>query len=203
MAEDYMHSCCQVVDWKTDETAIIVVDMWNVHWCHSATTRVGEIAVPMNATLAAARDAGIHIIYAPSDVTSFYASNPARARTLALRNATQPLRKPRYASPPSFPLGTATDGGCDAPATVGSPWSRQIETLTIDSSRDYIIAADLPGRPNAGAQELFNIVSTEKLQNLIYMGVVRYFYPTTFQRWTSFSQPCPAAGCAYVCVATR
>ena len=30
------------------ETAIVVVDMWNVHWCHTATTRVGEIAVPMN-----------------------------------------------------------------------------------------------------------------------------------------------------------
>jgi nicotinamidase-related amidase len=85
----------------------VIVDMWNVHWCHSATTRVGELAVPMNATLAAARAAGIHIIFAPSDVTSFYASSPARQRTLALPNATQPPSKPPHGpNPPAFPLGT-------------------------------------------------------------------------------------------------
>ena len=32
----------------------------------------------MNQTLAAARQAGIHIIFAPSDVTGFYAKDPAR-----------------------------------------------------------------------------------------------------------------------------
>ena len=32
----------------------------------------------MNQTLAAARGAGIHTIFAPSDVTGFYAKDPAR-----------------------------------------------------------------------------------------------------------------------------
>ena len=32
----------------------------------------------MNQTLAAARQAGLHIIFAPSDVTGFYAKDPAR-----------------------------------------------------------------------------------------------------------------------------
>ena len=37
--------------------------------------------------------------------------------------------------------------------------------------RDYLIAADLPGRPLAGAQELWNIVAEEGLRNLLYVGV--------------------------------
>ena len=54
---------------------------------------------------------------------------------------------------------------------MGSPWSRQIATLTIDSGRDYLIAADLPGDPTAGTKELNNIVAKEGLRHLIYMGV--------------------------------
>ena len=52
-----------VVDWKPHETAIIIVDMWNVHWCHSATTRVGEIATPMNHTLTAALAMSVTVMY--------------------------------------------------------------------------------------------------------------------------------------------
>ena len=100
--------------------------MWNVHWCHTATTRVGEIAVPMNvrspphptsphppaevqllspmmpvrpqATLTAARDSGVHIVFAPSDVTSFYTTHPSRKRTLGLPNVTLPPSKPKYST---------------------------------------------------------------------------------------------------------
>lgn len=157
------------VDWDPKETAIVIVDMWDVHWCHSATTRVGEIAVPMNQTLAAARDAGIHIVFAPSDVTSFYATSAARKRTLSLPNATLPPST--TIKNPGFPLGTSTDGGCDEPAKSGSPWTRQVATLSIDESIDYLIAADLPGNPMAGSQELYNIISKEGLKNLLYMGV--------------------------------
>ena len=77
----------------------------------------------------------------------------------------------RYAKAPSFPLDTSTDGGCDAPAKEGGPWTRQIETLWIDESRDYLIAADLPGKAMAGQQELWNVMKKEGLKNLIYMGV--------------------------------
>ena len=36
---------------------------------------------------------------------------------------------------------------------------------------DYLIAADLPGNPMAGSQEIYNIISKEGLKNLLYMGV--------------------------------
>jgi len=161
-----------VVQWKPEETAIIVVDMWNVHWCHSATTRVGEIATPMNHTLAAARQLGVHIVFAPSDVTAFYKTEPARLRTLALPKVKKPTNANQTAlTSKVFPLSSATDGGCDAPAPEGSPWRRQISTLTIDHENDYLIAADLPSNPNAGEYELANVVAKLGLKNLIYMGV--------------------------------
>jgi hypothetical protein len=136
-----------VAQWTPAETAVVVVDMWNKHWCKTATTRVGEIAVPMNETLSAARKAGIHIVFAPPDVTSFYAKNPARLRTLSLPNATLPPSAPSKPAPPPFPLGTGTDGGCDTPGKMYDAWSSQIDTLAIDGAVDYLIAADLPGKP--------------------------------------------------------
>ena len=161
-----------IVDWIPNQTAIIVVDMWNVHWCPTATTRVGKIAVPMNKTLYAARDLGIHIIFAPSDVTSFYKTDPARLRTLALPTIQLPDSNKQQV--PTFPLGVNTDGGCDIAAPASSPWTRQIASLSIDHDRDYLIAADLPGNPNAGTHELFNIISHLGIKNLIYMGYVVY-----------------------------
>lgn len=160
-----------VAQWTPAETAVVVVDMWNKHWCKTATTRVGEIAVPMNETLSAARKAGIHIVFAPSDVTSFYAKNPARLRTLSLPNATLPPSAPSKPAPPPFPLGTGTDGGCDTPGKMYDAWSSQIDTLAIDGAVDYLIAADLPGKPMAGSFELNNIIKKEGIKNLLYMGV--------------------------------
>ena len=144
--------------------------------CHTATTRVGEIATPMNHTLAAARKLGVNIIFAPSDVTSFYSSSAARKRTLSLKNVTLPPSTPKFPNDktPAFPLSSATDGGCDAHAPEGSPWKRQIATLTIDEQVDFLIAADLPSNARAGTQELWNIMSAKGIKHLIYMGVVRY-----------------------------
>ena len=42
------------VIWEAGKTAVIVVDMWDDHWCKSDVTRIREIATPMNHTLTAA-----------------------------------------------------------------------------------------------------------------------------------------------------
>ena len=35
-------------EWKTNETAIIICDMWDKHWCKGATERCEALAVKMN-----------------------------------------------------------------------------------------------------------------------------------------------------------
>ena len=41
------------ITWKPEKTAIIVCDMWDDHWCKSASRRVGEMAPALNAMLKA------------------------------------------------------------------------------------------------------------------------------------------------------
>lgn len=95
----------------------------------------------MQQWVAAARAAGVTIVWAPSDVTNYYANSSARANTLA--TATVPLPPGSPIDLPPLPLQTSTDGGCDTNCTQGSPWTHQIDTLLIEHS-DYLISAEVP-----------------------------------------------------------
>ena len=66
----------------TTNSAIIITDMWDKHWCRGATGRVGEIARKMEPLLQKARASGILIIHAPSDTMSFYVNTPGRRLAL-------------------------------------------------------------------------------------------------------------------------
>ena len=149
-----------ISQWLPAETAIVVVDMWNMHWCASATTRVAELATPMNEFVTAARTTGMTVIWAPSDVTSFYAGTAPRNNTLALPAATLPASKPIQAPP--LPLATATDGGCDTSCKMRSAWTRQIASLTL-APIDFLITAEVP----AGTQELWNVLTYKAIKNVL------------------------------------
>mmetsp|Transcript_100760 Transcript_100760/g.157350 ORF Transcript_100760/g.157350 Transcript_100760/m.157350 type:complete len:279 (-) Transcript_100760:16-852(-) len=153
-----------VVQWRGEETAIVVVDMWQQHWCPTATTRVAELAVPMNQTLTAARSFGVHVVFAPSDCTEFYKNDMVRKNVLALPKAAVPTSQ--KVSPPQMPLSTSTNAGCDVVAEQGHPWYRQIETLAIHDD-DFLITA-VEGQSE---QELINVIRAKGIKNLIYMGV--------------------------------
>ena len=81
----------KAVAWDPKRTAIIVCDMWDDHWCKSATARVGELAGPMNEMLKAARKQGVFVIHAPSTCTAFYKDTPQRKRAIDAPFATTPL----------------------------------------------------------------------------------------------------------------
>src|SRR5690242_12623220 len=57
----------KALDWDAKKTAVIVIDMWNKHWCNSATKRTGELAPRINEFVVEARKRGATIIHAPSD----------------------------------------------------------------------------------------------------------------------------------------
>src|SRR5262245_56161820 len=59
------------VNWDPKQTALIICDMWDDHWCKSAARRVAEMAGPLNAAVKQARARGVFIIHAPSSVTAF------------------------------------------------------------------------------------------------------------------------------------
>jgi nicotinamidase-related amidase len=128
----------ETLDWAADETAIVVCDMWDQHWCRGATERVAEMAPHMNEVLKAARKQGVKIIHCPSSCIDFYKDTPmVQAPRQAPEVETDvPLRGWCSIDPdrePPLPIDDS-DGGCDCepPCETGSPWTRQIAALEIE-----------------------------------------------------------------------
>src|SRR5437899_1231372 len=70
----------QKVKWDANQTALIICDMWNEHWCKGATRRVAELAPRMNQLVTTARKQGVLIVHAPSSCMDSYKDHPARKR---------------------------------------------------------------------------------------------------------------------------
>src|SRR6266852_4408829 len=68
----------KTLQWEPRQTAIVICDMWDQHWCAGATKRVGEIAPRLDKVVAAARAKGVLIVHAPSDCMDFYKDTPQR-----------------------------------------------------------------------------------------------------------------------------
>lgn len=154
---------------KPRETAILICDMWNEHWCTSATRRCGELAASMAPLIDAARARGVHIIHCPSDTMAFYKEHPARQRAL-----TTPAAKAPMPIGGGCPLDKAregelpiddSDGGCDClppcPDVNQRAWSRQHPAITI---------ADVDLITDSG-QEVYNYLVQQGIKHIVYVGV--------------------------------
>ena len=143
------------------KTAVVVCDMWDDHWCQSASRRCAVLAKQAEPVLVAARAKGMTVVHAPSDCMAFYADHPARKRTLAVEKAVPP--KPLDRPDPPLPIDDS-DGGCDdvPPAKFSKAWTRQHPAITIDPDRDYI--------SDSGA-EVYSVLKAKGLTTLVVMGV--------------------------------
>lgn len=151
------------VDLEPDRTAIIVCDMWDQHWCPSASQRVSEMVPKMKAVMEQARNLGVHIIHAPSDTMEFYAGHPARLRVLDV----SPTHPTEVAEVPNLPLPIDdSDGGADQrvdPSRVNlKVWSHQHEGLLIDPLRDVISDDGL---------EIHAYLTHQAISHVLIMGV--------------------------------
>ena len=63
---------------------VIAVDVWNYHWCKTATMRVDAIVPRMNKALDAARSLGMTVMLCPSDVVDNYVGYQQREAVLAM-----------------------------------------------------------------------------------------------------------------------
>jgi nicotinamidase-related amidase len=153
--------------WDARRTAIIVCDMWDKHWCASASRRVNELAPRMNYVLNAARNRGVVIVHAPSDTMPFYANTPQRERAMNAPASPapddicdwQPL-DPACESP--LPVDD-TDNGCDdlPQCPIYTAWTRQHPAIEI-AAQDAIT--------DNGA-EVFNLLAQYQIDNVIVLGV--------------------------------
>jgi len=146
------------------KTAIVVIDMWDRHWCRTYTARVGNMVPRMNKTLDAARKLGIQIVFAPSDVVDFYKDYPQR-KTMQAIPAYRPPKKIAFNPPPEPKGKDCCECGPAQPCRSKSfgRWSRQHHDLKIAEG-------DLIGDCN-NERELLNFCQHRGIDTLIYMGV--------------------------------
>lgn len=165
----------RTAQWDPRQTAVIVCDMWDDHWCRSAARRVGEMAGPLNELLKQARKQGMFVIHAPSSVTRFYEGTPQRKRAQSAPFAKTPVP---LATAPRW--GTAwcwtdarhegvlpiddTDMGCSCSGTkctVREAWTRQIPAIELfpeDALTD-------------DGQETWNLLAQHGIRHVILCGV--------------------------------
>jgi nicotinamidase-related amidase len=145
------------------ETALVLCDVWDRHWCRGAEERLAELLPRMNDVVRSAREKGVLIVHAPSDTMGFYADSPARQRVLAVPAVEPPADLAR--EDPPQPIDAA-DGGCDTDRNLGgvdeNTWTRQHPAILIDHDRDVI---------SDDGRELFNLYAQRGIRNVIILGV--------------------------------
>jgi nicotinamidase-related amidase len=130
----------ETAEYKESETALIIVDMWDLHWSEGCTRRCSVLAEKINTVAIRARNKGILIVHAASDTMDFYAGKAARERFLSLE-APDTIPEPVSLEEHPKPIDDS-DGGSDTDTIDRYPpgivWKRQTEKILIDEGRDLI-----------------------------------------------------------------
>ncbi len=136
---------------------VIAVDVWNFHWCKTATMRVDAIVPRLNQALEAARGLGMTVMLCPSDVVENYVGYPQRQAVLALPEVAVPtLVEVTCPEPPDA-------GGCACgreKCAVNYGWDGMHPGLRI-GEQDLM--------PDTQS-EVFAICRQRGLTHLIYVG---------------------------------
>jgi nicotinamidase-related amidase len=150
-----------------DRTAIVICDMWNQHWCKSASRRCGEIAQRMAPLVDQARAAGVAIVHSPSETLEFYKDHPARKRAVTVSLVEPPapiagwchLDKDREGA---LPIDDS-DGGCDCTPQCkqGGPWTRQHAAIHI-ADEDFI---------SDDGRQIYSYFKQRGIDDVLIMGV--------------------------------
>jgi len=157
----------EIQQWNPKETAIIICDMWNQHWCKGATGRVAEMAPILNNVVSLAREKGVLIVHAPSSCMPYYENHPARKLAQKYNS-----KKNQVFAGKADLLDTEKgavwpinqdDGGCDCAIECKqrNAWERQIDAIEIKN---------LDAITDSGV-EAAGLFQAKGIKNVILMGV--------------------------------
>ncbi len=136
---------------------VIAVDVWNYHWCKTATMRVDAFVPRINKALEAARSMGMTVMLCPSDVVDNYVGFPQREAVFAL--PTVPVPEVMKVTCPAVP--DAGGCACGRERCGGNyGWDGMHPDLKIGKN-DWM--------PDTQA-EVYAICQQRKLTHLIYVG---------------------------------
>ncbi|MBM3736301.1 MAG: cysteine hydrolase [Acidobacteria bacterium] len=153
--------------WKPAETAIIICDMWNDHYCKSAARRL-ELMIPrMNHVTGEARKLGVRVIHAPSGTMDQYEGHPARKRMKAAEEKAPPVPIAKWCyldlkDESALPVDDATEP-CDD-SVVGA------RVRVFNRQHPGLVINDIDGISDSG-QEIYNFFEENGIKNIAMMGV--------------------------------
>lgn len=136
---------------------VIAVDVWNFHWCKTATMRVDAIVPRLNLALDAARAMGMTVMLCPSDVVDNYAGYAQREAVMALPKVEVP-KVEEVTCPPVPDAGGCACGRERCGVNYG--WDGMHPALRIGAG-DWM--------PDSQA-EVYAICRGRGLTHLIYVG---------------------------------
>lgn len=155
-----------IQQWRTDETAIIICDMWDKHWCRGASERVAELAPFINNVISIARKKGILIVHAPSETIKYYKDYPERrlGKKYTSKNASSLISRDLLPSEKNavWPIDQSDEGCDDTPeCKLAYPWTHEIDIIKI---------YDGDAISDSGA-EIAGLFYARRIKNVILMGV--------------------------------
>src|SRR5688572_19805431 len=154
--------------WDPKKTALIVIDVWDKHWCEGANRRVAEMAPRFAAFVGALRDRGVFVVHAPSDTMKTYEGTPGRKLAQgapAAQVAEGTTFKWNYIDPAAegkLPIDDS-DGGCDCQPQCKNhiAWKGQHPAIPI-SEGDAV---------SDNGREVYNLLRQRGVENVIVCGV--------------------------------
>jgi nicotinamidase-related amidase/type 1 glutamine amidotransferase len=153
------------VAWDARQTAIIICDMWDDHYCRASASRVAEMAPRMNEVITAARKRGVLIIHSPSGVLDKYEGTPQRKLAQAAPPVKTKLPLKGWCHldkehEPPLPIEDTEPCEDDDPRPRVKFFTKQIETLTIAE-----------GDAITDSAEAYYLLEQRGIKNVILMGV--------------------------------
>ena len=157
----------RTVQWNSSETAILICDMWDDHYCVSAARRVTAMVPQLNQVLSAAHAAGIAVIHSPSGTMDFYKDTPQRKRMVQAPHVLPPVPIARWCyldkhAEAPLPIDD-THGPCDD--EIGRPRVRMYSRQHPD-----IVIGPYDGISDKG-QEIYNYCEQLGIRNIVMTGV--------------------------------
>lgn len=141
----------------TRHVGVIAVDVWNYHWCKTATMRVDAIVPRIDRALEAARGLGMTVMLCPSDVVDNYVGYPQREAVFALPK----VAVPNVVTVTCPPVPDAGGCACGRERCAGNyGWDGMHPALRI-GEKDWM--------PDSQA-EVYALCKEKGLTHLIYVG---------------------------------
>ncbi|MDR1340606.1 MAG: cysteine hydrolase [Prevotellaceae bacterium] len=155
----------RIETWKPSETALVICDMWDKHWCDISNARFGELAFALEQVVKDARSKGVKIVHAPSECMDYYKDYPQRREAMRYRDAKLSSLANGGKLPSEkdavWPIDQSDEGCESGDCKPYRAWTRQIDVLSIE--KDDLIS-------DSGA-ELGAWFRKKGIKNVILTGV--------------------------------